>query len=248
MKAALVTGVSRGIGEAVAQALLLAGWHVYGFSRGRCPLEHENFVHIPVDLRDPLAAEKAVRTAVASLKAAGGLVRAALVNNAAVLGPVGDFSLSGAGAVSAALTLNTAVPLWSGHFLLREFRSIPCVVVNLSSGAAVSPYAGWSIYCASKAALRMGSLALKEELPQLERAAPAAVVIYAPGVVDTSMQKEVRESDSRDLPMVGKFIDLHKNGRLLDPALPAGEIAAYCGMELRTDTLIDARYPAGVPG
>ena len=50
MKTALVTGVSSGIGKAVAEKFLKEGYRVYGMSRRNADIAHPNFVHIPGDV------------------------------------------------------------------------------------------------------------------------------------------------------------------------------------------------------
>ena len=72
----------------------------------------------------------------------------------------------------------------------RHVRSRPGTgsLVNMSSGAATTPYRGWAAYCASKAAVEMLT-----EVVGLEEA-DTGLLAYAgrPGVVDTDMQALIR--------------------------------------------------------
>ncbi|KAG5459558.1 MAG: hypothetical protein BJ554DRAFT_28, partial [Olpidium bornovanus] len=61
-------------------------------------------------------------------------------------------------------------------------------VVMVSSGAANKAYVGWSAYCCSKAALNMLTENLAAEEPEI------ASVAVRPGVVETEMQKIIRDS------------------------------------------------------
>lgn len=94
-------------------------------------------------------------------------------------------------------------------------------VINISSGAGRKPYPGWGIYCASKAALDRYSEVLQVEAPF------AQVVSMAPGVLDTAMQVDIRQSSAKDFPNVQRFIDLHAEQELSPPREVAQEILAY---------------------
>lgn len=223
---ALVTGTSRGIGPAIASELLERGWEVLGVARGRAGVEHPRYRHLAVDLADAESVE-GVFTELAERGLFDGRQRIGLVNNAAVLDiePAVDFDL--AGLVHSA-TLNLAVPAWLSGWVLRTApRTAALRIVNLSSGAAHDPYPAWGSYCATKAALRMVDQVLALELEEYEHHAgrDAAVVTYAPGVVATAMQEQIRGSDPSRFPRRDKFVALHEEGQLAEPAGPAREIA-----------------------
>ena len=163
----LITGGTRGIGWALAEALLNAGDKVAvtGTTEdGVVKAERElsrfgQAVAIACDVRDPAAAERAVRTVVAKF----GRIDA-LVNNAGV----------GVGAPVADLTHDE----WNriiGTNLTGIFNcckaAIPHLrqggggwIVNVSSLASKNPFAGGAAYCASKAAVNAFSEALMQEL------------------------------------------------------------------------------------
>lgn len=89
-----------------------------------------------------------------------------------------------------------------------------------SSGAATSATTGWSFYGSSKAALNHLAMSLAHEEPEIVSLA------IRPGMVDTKMQEELRNEHIDILKKDGaKFINAHKEGKLLPPHKPARVIA-----------------------
>lgn len=163
----LITGGTRGIGYALAEALLRAGDQVAvtgttadGVVRAERELAAIGSVAgIVCDVRDAAAAELAVRTVVARF---GGID--ALVNNAGVgVGaPIADLPhdewerIIGTNLTGVFNCCKAAIP----H--LRERGG--GWIVNVSSLASKNPFAGGAAYCASKAGLNAFSEALMQEL------------------------------------------------------------------------------------
>ncbi|MDP6538142.1 MAG: SDR family NAD(P)-dependent oxidoreductase [Planctomycetota bacterium] len=228
MNLAIVTGTSRGIGAAVARELTARGWSVMGCARGPAAdgLAGARYHHRELDLSDAAAVEEWFEgefLAVSRLAEAG---RVGLVNNAAVLACslVRDVDLATA---ARALSVNVAVPVWLTGLVLRHAPPCPVRVVDLSSGAATSPVAGWATYCASKAALHMAGEVLAAELEQAPGLAgrDLRVVSYAPNVVDTAMQDELRALGAGSFPRREEFVAMKREGLLVQAAGPAREIA-----------------------
>lgn len=224
---ALVTGASAGLGLATARCLLERGWQVVGVARRAAPIDHPQFVSLRCDLADAAALVEAFDDDWAAAHALASRPRVGLVNNAAILGPVGPISAADPAAITHALALNVTAPAWLTGRFAGWVGGVPLRVVNVSSGAAHKPYAGWATYCASKAALlRLGETigAETDSMPAL-KGRDIALVGFAPGVVDTAMQGEIRGYPADELPMVQRFLDLEAHGQLLPPALPARAMA-----------------------
>ena len=193
---ALVTGASRGLGRALAGALVDRGWRVIGDGRDRAALEATAsalggaFVPVPGDVADP-----AHRTALA--RAVGARLEA-LVNNASALGPtplrpLGDI---GADELRAVLDVNVVAPAALTAELLPALRTAGGVVLNISSDAAVEAYEGWGPYGASKAALDHLSRVLAAEEPRIR------VHAVDPGDMRTEMhQAAFPGEDISDRPL-----------------------------------------------
>lgn len=233
----IVTGSSRGIGEALAQALVGADAQVIGMARQRSTaldaLERggARLSQIAVDLAKP---DFGVAALQAELDRALGNgknrpVRAVLINNAGRVDPIGLSEHLDAGEIAATLQLNVAAPIaLAAAFVTRLRGAVPDVrVLNISSGAGRRPMPGWSVYCASKAALDLYSQTLAAE--ETERGSGVKVVSLAPGVVDTAMQGRIREHDSQHFPAVGNFVAMKENGTLATPLGVAQRIAAFIG-------------------
>jgi len=226
---AVVTGTSAGIGRAVAQALLDEGWTVVGLSRRTAPVEHPAYRHLQVDLGDLARLEHVGEGDLAPVLRQTGWRRVGLVNNAAIAGdstPVAELDPMH---LASALAVNTIAPVFLMGLVIGNVPpGVPIRIVNVSSGAAVRGMPGMVEYCSSKAALRLASMCVAEELQSAERPGgprpDAAVVSYAPGVVDTPMQEEARAPGRLWNQL---FVDMHAQGQLQPPGLPAAEIAAW---------------------
>lgn len=96
--------------------------------------------------------------------------------------------------------------------------SIPLHIVNISSGAASHGIAGWSAYCSSKAAIKIALDCLAEENENVN------LIHLDPGILDTDMQRTIREVSSLKMPGKKKFIDYYNQGKLKTPSNAAIEI------------------------
>jgi benzil reductase ((S)-benzoin forming) len=231
----VVTGTTSGIGLGVAGELLRRGWDVAGVARRAAPLHHERYRHLRLDLADTARMEEAFEGAFGEALALEGRARVGLVNGAATLEPVGPTRTASAAGLARSFALNAVAPIWLLGFFLRRARGVKLRVVDVSSGAARRPYAGWSAYCATKAALRMAGEVVGEEArsfaPGTALPVDLSLVSYEPGVVDTEMQASVRGALVEAFPQVGRFLDLHATGKLHPPSRPAMEIADLLGSD-----------------
>lgn len=96
-------------------------------------------------------------------------------------------------------------------------------IIFTSSGAATSTTTGWACYGATKAALNYFAMALGAEEPDVTS------VSIRPGMVDTEMQREIREDHAKsgDLPpgALQKYAQAHRDGKLLKPEQPGNVMA-----------------------
>ena len=188
MSVAIVTGASRGLGRALAEALAERGWSLVIDARGSAALAHA--------ARDLRAATTVVAVAgdVADASHRRALVDAAedlggidlLVNNASVLGPspqprLADYPLE---ILEAVFRVNVVAPLALFQLAAGALARTAGRVVNITSDAAVEGYEGWGGYGSSKAALEQASRVLAAEHPDLR------VYWVDPGDMNTQMHQE----------------------------------------------------------
>lgn len=214
-RVAVVTGASRGLGAGLAAHFASAGLRLGLCARHRPelvaatrPRAHHGRIEPP---EPPLA--QAVD--VADPDALGAFADAVLerfgridlwVNNAGVLAPVGPLADAEPGDLARHVAVNVAGVLYGSRLFARHVRERAGegVLVNISSGAATSPYEGWAPYCAAKAAVDMATEVVARE----GRSSGLRAYAVAPGVVDTDMQEAVRATDEASFPAVGRFRQL----------------------------------------
>lgn len=211
----LVTGVSQGLGEALAFDLLERGVNVLGIGRSSSQrLAHGRFRLLRCDLAEAPMLPAVLGPAFAAI-AAQRPSYVCLVNNAATLDPVGVLGTTEAFAIVTSLTVNLAAPtvLASEFCRLFDDAALERRIVNVSSGAAQSVIAGESLYCIAKAGLEMltRSLAAEHDSPRFR------AISLRPGVMDTQMQTFARTQAKHRLPSVDLFKGFHAGGQLVAP-------------------------------
>ena len=215
MRCVIVTGVSRGLGAALARVLLDRDAIVLGVGRSSAAgLGGERYRFAACDFADVPGIDDALAPAFGAL--AGLPLRSVcLVNNAATIEPVGLVAMHDGAAIARALAVNLAAPVALSALFLRAFAdtAVERRIVNVSSGAARAAIAGGALYCASKAGLEMLTRVLASE----NRDPGFRAVSLRPGVIDTDMQTTMRSQDPALLPGVAMFRDFKTSGRLATP-------------------------------
>lgn len=234
----VVTGASRGLGAGMA-----AWFGARGASLGLCA-RHEPqgpagapCVAGAVDMTDAAAVEDFAAT-VSDVLGPIDL----WINNAGVLEPIVAQRDLSAGALAEHLAINVGGVLNGTQAYLRQLdvADRSGALVNISSGAAGAGRAGWSAYCASKAAVDR----LSESLAVEERKRLPLVLSVYPGLIDTDMQALIRTQSAEVQPDVAWFKKRHDDGAMNSPAWVAESIAGWVFGNVSTDGVI-ARVPDG---
>jgi len=213
MDYAVVTGTSRGLGEACAKLLLESGIHVLGVSRQGNPLleryAKENkaeYRHYECNLADIALLDSTVKEIVTYLFSEEKANNLYLINNAATLSPINQaVELRDAGEITRHMQVNLASPMTLMNTLLYESekRDTPFIGINITSGASRRPIYGFSAYCSAKAGLDMYTKTVATELETI--GSNNKVVGFSPGIMDTEMQEQIRSSSVEAFYEVEKF-------------------------------------------
>jgi NAD(P)-dependent dehydrogenase (short-subunit alcohol dehydrogenase family) len=208
---AVVTGASRGLGAGLAATFAAAGMALGLCARTRPAVpDGAQAISAAVDVTDATGLAAFADTVV------GHLGRIDLwVNNAGVLGPVGPLVDADPEAVRRTLEVNVLGVMHGTAVFARHVRQRPGggVLVNITSGAATTPYEGWAAYCASKAAVDMATAVAAAE----EQTTGLRAYALSPGVVDTDMQERIRSTPDALLPAASRFRLLHAQGAFNSP-------------------------------
>src|SRR6202142_726885 len=164
MPSAIITGASRGLGLALARALARDSWRLVLDARGGAALAAAanelaaltDVVALAGDVAEPAPRRELVG-------AAGDRVDL-LVNNASLLGPspqpaLGAYPIE---ELRRVYRTNVFAPLALAQLLLPRLPD-GAAILNVTSDAAVEPYAGWGGYGSSKAAIEQASNVLAAE-------------------------------------------------------------------------------------
>ena len=220
----LITGTSKGIGKALAQRLLEDGNTVLGVARSRSEtLASEKYHHLSFDLADTGQMDR-IMEKVNEVVDGKSFDFVCLVNNASAVEPARLIEKCPADEIESHVKIGLIAPMILTSKFIRRFfdHQIRKKVVFISSGAAFTPMAGESVYCASKAGINMLAQCVGAE--QNDREHGFEVITIGPGMVDTSMQLAARSKSKGEFPLAGFFEQAYLDGKLQEPAQVAEKI------------------------
>ncbi len=208
-----ITGTSRGIGKALSEILLKKGNNkVTGISRN-CTIFHNNYEHISLNLSN---LEETKSFNFPGLEDAEEIV---LINNAGVISEIKRIGQQKNENIINDYNVNIVSPSILSNNFIKTFQNYTNkrTILNVSSGAGRHTIDAWSTYCASKAALDMFSKNINIEQSFFLKENRIKIFSVAPGVIETSMQEQIRNTSEKDFSDVKKFVNLKNEGMLSSP-------------------------------
>jgi NAD(P)-dependent dehydrogenase (short-subunit alcohol dehydrogenase family) len=229
----ILTGASKGMGQAMAHQLLKPNVRLLCISRNiddrltKAAEKHGTFLEQwSADLSDGAGVAARLSTWLSALDSSQ-LKNATLINNAGVIGPLAPTQDNDPLQLAYALRVGLEAPmqLCAAFLSATQHWTAQRKVLNISSGLGRRPMASSAAYCAAKAGMDHFTrcVALEEAL----RLQGAKVCSLAPGVIDTNMQTDLRSADPLAFPDQGNFAGLHAQGQLTSPEDAAQRVLAY---------------------
>jgi len=211
VKLFIVTGGSRGLGQALCEQFKARDYKILEFSRS-APHEYS----VQTDLADPEKCRLTVANAIAAIDGTQ-LQELIVVSNAGTLEPIGPAASKSYSDLIKNMNTNYVSAILVLTEIIARFQAAPCrkVIVNISSGAALKSRAGWSLYCAAKVGMENFIRALA--LEQQAEPKPFIPINIDPGVIDTEMQALIRATPQFDFPDVEMFNQRKNQGALVSP-------------------------------
>ena len=222
-----ITGVSKGIGFELATQLSEKGNVVIGVARTKTELN--GCVFIKGDLAETEQLENLLEVLFASVPE--NVASYTLINNAGVVDPIGLVGTVDTTEIANAIAINLTAPMiLSNGFIsrLKDFKGSKRIM-TISSGAGRSEYEGWGTYCATKAGVDHFTRVIA--LEQSTEEYPVEIVSIAPGIIDTGMQERIRAAETKDFPLLERFIDFKEQGQLASAQKTAEKLINFMEAE-----------------
>jgi benzil reductase ((S)-benzoin forming) len=220
----LITGTSRGIGEALAQKLLGEGNTVLGVARGRSgALKSTKYHHLSYDLADSSAMSQ-IMEKVDEVVNNQRFDFICLVNSASPLEPVGAIEKCPANEIESHVRICLIASMILTSLFIRRFSDdrVRKKVAFITGGSASTAAPHESIYCGAKAGLTMFAQCIGLEQNQKEYG--FEVITIGPGMVDTYMHQVARSKNKNDYVWADLCKQVFEEGKLQAPADAAEEI------------------------
>ncbi|HEX8041197.1 MAG TPA: SDR family NAD(P)-dependent oxidoreductase [Chryseosolibacter sp.] len=207
----IITGASRGLGEAVAKKLLGENNQIYclsrTFSRHLITLSEGNgtrLSYIPCDLSNIGRANETLQHILEEIRGED-IESITLINNAGRIDPIRPIDRCDENEIIKTFNVNLLAPVIFTSSFVRSLSHLDVkkTIINISSTASKKIYDGLSCYISSKAALSQFTRCVEEE--QKQPANPVKMILFEPGSMDTRMQEKVVQAAENRSASVLRF-------------------------------------------
>ena len=221
----LITGHTSGLGLSLLNEYLNNNATVFGLSRSLLELINPQFTEVRIDLSH----HSKIPSALEALEIKGCNLDVVFLN-AAELGEITALNKLTLAALKRTMDINA----WANKIIIDWFLRAniqPRQIVMISSGASINGNYGWGAYALSKSSLNMLAQLYAHEFQRCHISA------VTPGLIDTQMQKSLREKDPTEFPSLVRMQKAYKEKQLPDAKITAKKLIA------QLDKI--ARFPSG---
>lgn len=239
----LITGASSGFGQAVAQLLVkksgllekaTAGSKILLLSRNNakmettkslmlqngCAMDRFEVEQVSLDLSNAMDTQNTVSEILGKLDK--GYDYVFIFSNAGSVGDVSKSCLEYDWCISdyqGYFNVNVVSPIYIVTQFCQHFVNTNCIVIQVSSLAAVQPLPYIHVYCSAKAALDMFMKCLTLDNAKVK------TLNYAPGPMDTDMGKELQKNSGAESTRKA-YQEMFDNGTIVKPVDSANKLFA----------------------
>ena len=233
-KILIITGGSKGIGKGIIAAYLANDFQVFSIARS-VNNELAKVTQLPYDLSKTGGIKKLISELFEKINP-NEVEKITLINNAGTLGKIGK--IEDIDDIETSVALNTVAPLLLVSLFISLTKNWKAKkhIINISSGAAYKPYYGWTVYCATKAAIDMMTRTIALEQDGIENG--VKIIAVYPGVVDTEMQAKIRKTDKDSFASIDRFLDLKANNALANATTVGKQIFEIDNSDIENGSLI----------
>jgi 3-oxoacyl-[acyl-carrier protein] reductase len=175
-RVALITGTSRGLGKEIAKHFLYLNWSVIGLARGESTIDHPDYTHIQIDIKDRNSLKKAFNEFNVEINL--------LINNSSIF-EMKPFDTMNDDAIENIIDINLKGTIFVTKYALEHMCS-GSRIFFINSVAGLEELENQSIYCASKHGVTAFAGVLGNEL----RKKNIKVTSIHPGGINTTLWNE----------------------------------------------------------
>lgn len=226
MKNVLITGCSSGLGLALTNFYLDEDYKVYGISRSKPNIEHENFVFKEFDLSILESIKDGLTEFIDTINEIE-----IVYLNAGVLGEIKEMAHLSINEIKEVLDLN----VFANKELLDILEKTKVAnIIGISSGASKNGSKGWGAYSLSKSSLNMLINLYSKEMTN------SKLLAVAPGVIETPMTDVIRFEVDDNIFTSAKVLKEGQIQQPLDAAARLHEVIKRIN-EFESGSFIDVR-------